>query len=56
MQTITFEAIPDHAELLAIAQLAAARHLKLITNGSRSVLCSIVPRGWRVMPLMVKKA
>ena len=56
MNTVTFEAIPEHAELLAIAQLAAARHLKLITNGSRSVLCSIIPPGWKVMPVMQKQA
>ena len=54
MNTIQFEAIPSDALLLEIAQNATARHLKLITNGTRSVLCSIVPVGWKVMPMMQK--
>ncbi len=54
MNITTFETIPSHAELLAIAQSAAARHLHLITNGKRSVLCSIIPPGWRLMPIMLK--
>ena len=54
MNTITFESIPNDAELLAISKLAAARHLHLITNGKRSVLCSIIPSGWQLMPVMHK--
>lgn len=54
MSITTFEAIPSHAELLAIAQSAAARHLHLITDGQRSVLCSIIPPGWRLMRVVVK--
>ena len=54
MNTIKFESIPSNAELLAIAQSAAARHLHLITNGRRSVLCSIIPPGWKLMPVMQK--
>jgi hypothetical protein len=56
MNTIKFESIPNEAALLEIAQLAAARHLHLITNGKRSVLCSVVPSGWQLMPVMIKKA
>ncbi|MDP3088841.1 MAG: hypothetical protein Q8M99_11730 [Methylotenera sp.] len=56
MNTIQFETIPNDAELLAISQLAHERHLNLITNGKRSVLCSIVPHGWKLMPVMQKVA
>lgn len=55
MTTIRFESVPSHAELLEMAQLAQARHLHLITNGKRSVLCSIIPPGWKVMPVMQKQ-
>jgi hypothetical protein len=54
--TIHFEPIPNDAELLAISKLAAAKHLYLITNGTRSVLCSVIPNGWQLMPVMIKKA
>jgi len=54
MNTIRFESIPDEALLLEIAKSANARHLKLITNGTRCVLCSIVPPGWKLMPVMEK--
>lgn len=56
MNTITFESIPQDAELLATAKLAQARQLHLITNGKRSMLCSIVPAGWKRMPVMQKPA
>jgi len=56
MNVITFESIPNESELLDVAQQANARHLHLITNGKRSVLCSIVPVGWKVMPVMRKVA
>lgn len=56
MNTIIFEAIPNEAELLAISKLAHARHLNLITNGKRSVLCSIIPQGWKLMPVLEKAA
>jgi hypothetical protein len=56
MNTIKFEAIPNESLLLDIAMQASARHLNLITNGKRSVLCSIVPPGWKVMPIMQKVA
>lgn len=56
MNVITLESVPSHAELLEIAKLAHAKHLKLITNGKRSVLCSIVPPGWKVMRVMQKQA
>ena len=54
MNVIQFEVVPNHAELLAIAQNANARHLHLITNGKRSVLCSIIPKGWRAMAVKQK--
>ena len=50
------ETINDDAELLAIAKLAQAKHLHLITNGTRSVLCSIIPHGWKVMRVLEKAA
>jgi hypothetical protein len=56
MNTITFEAVPDHAQLLEISKQANARHLYLITNGKRSVLCSIIPPGWKLMPVVEKAA
>lgn len=55
MNVITLESVPSHAELLEIAKLAQAKHLNLITNGKRSVLCSIVPSGWKVMRVMQKQ-
>jgi hypothetical protein len=51
---ITMEAIPNDAELLAIALSAASRGFKLITNGTVTRVCSIVPQGWREMPVMIK--
>lgn len=47
MTTITIEAIPTEADLIAIAKNANAKHLHLIAKGDRRVLCSIVPDGWR---------
>lgn len=54
MNTFKFESIPDEAQLLEIAKSANSRHLKLITNGKRCVLCSIIPAGWKLMPIMEK--
>lgn len=54
MNIIKLECVPNYAELLEMAQLAQARHLHLITNGKRSVLCSIIPPGWKAMPVMHK--
>ncbi len=51
---ITMASVPDEAELLKIHATAAAAHLHLITNGTRSALCSIIPPGWRLMRVAVK--
>lgn len=48
------ETIDDESELLAISKLAQAKHLHLITNGKRSVLCSIIPPGWKPMRILEK--
>lgn len=48
------ETIDDESELLAISKMAQAKHLHLITNGKRSVLCSIIPPGWKPMRILEK--
>jgi hypothetical protein len=48
MQTNLQIIVPDEAEMMEIANLAQARHLHLISNGERSVLSPIVPRGWKL--------
>ena len=55
MKSIQIETIPDTAFLLDVANRANAQHLKLITNGKRCVLCSIIPPGWKLMPVIEKK-
>jgi|GEM_PF-4573998 len=44
---ITTVLVPDDALVFEVAREAAARHLHLITDGHRHLLCSIVPPGWR---------
>ena len=38
--------VPDSATLAEVARQAAAAHLHIITNGTRSVLSPIGPAGW----------
>jgi hypothetical protein len=44
---IRVETIPDDAALYDVIVGAVARGLVLITDGTRHVLCSTVPPGWR---------
>jgi hypothetical protein len=53
---ISFEAIPSHTQLLQIAELAQASHLKLMHKDDKYVLCSIVPDGWTEVPHQAKPA
>lgn len=45
--------VPDEALLLEVARSAAARHLKLLTNGRRSVLSPVDIPGFK--PIIVKE-
>lgn len=45
--------VPDEALLLEVARSAAARHLKLLTNGRRSVLSPVDIPGFH--PIIVKE-
>lgn len=38
--------IPDTTTVIEASQLAAAAHLHLITNGKRTVLSPVIPKGW----------
>ena len=38
--------VPDDAELFAVAQSAAGRHLHLLSNGRRAVLSPVLLKGW----------
>jgi len=46
--------VPNDAELFAISQLAAAKHLHLVTNGKSTLLSPIIPDGWRKIAAMAK--
>lgn len=45
--------IPDEALLIEVARTAAASHLKLLTNGRRTVLSPVDIPGFK--PLIVKE-
>lgn len=45
--------VPDEALLLEVARSAAARHLKLLTNGRRTVLSPVDIPGFK--PIIVKE-
>lgn len=47
---------PDMAELLAVANEAAAANLHLITDGRRIVYSPWVPPGWHRMAVKVRDA
>lgn len=43
--------VPDDAMLWDIAQQACAQHLRLISNGHRFALASVIPTGWHEVPV-----
>ena len=46
--------VPNDAELFAAAQMAAASHLHLITNGVSTLLSPIIPAGWKKLTVVAK--
>ena len=51
MQTI----IPSDAQVFEIAKQANAQHLRIITDGARTVLSPIVPPGWYELAVKIKQ-
>lgn len=41
-----FKPIPKEAVLLEVMRQANSQHLKLVSNGKTSAICSFVPVGW----------
>ena len=48
--------VPDDAELFAVAQSAAGRHLHLLSNGRRAVLSPVLLKGWTRIDVRSKAA
>lgn len=48
--------LPEEAELLQVAEMAAASHLHLITDGREVKLSPEIPPGWHRLAVRVKDA
>lgn len=46
--------VPDEATLLDVAELAGAEHLHIITNGKRTVLSPVIPKGWNRLIVKIR--
>ena len=56
MSPITHIGIPDDALLADVAASAAGQHLRILTNGHRTVLSPVVLNGWTEIRVRVKSA
>jgi len=53
MATVT---IPDEQTVLEASILASAAHLHLVTDGRRTLLSPIVPKGWIKISVSARKS
>ncbi len=42
-------------DLFDLAHQAAADALLVVTNGTRTMLCSVIPKGWKVFPINLRR-
>ncbi len=54
MSPITHIGIPDDALLADVAESAAGQHLRILTNGHRTVLSPIALNGWTEIRVRVQ--
>lgn len=54
MSPITHIGIPDDALLADVAESAAGQHLRILSNGHRTVLSPVVLNGWTEIRVRVQ--